>query len=181
MLIRAVSGGMEPSVYVLFGALVMCLALVHFLIYRHVRRLQRAAGGAAQVRWPDAGVEGAEDDLAGAPSRAQLVGLERLEAAVLADPGRRDLLEILAHIYYSRGDFARAIETYELALKGDPENVASLFFLANTCFLVHDTDRARQLWRRVTDREPHSRHGQRAAHNLDLLEKIQRTTRATEP
>src|SRR5262245_43796853 len=111
-------------VYALFAALVGCLLLVHYLIYRHVRGLERAATSRAEPP-PPAWVR----ELVIPPERGEVVGMDRLEAALARDPRRTDLVEILAHAYYCRRDLPRAFEAYQRVLDEDPDSERALFYL----------------------------------------------------
>jgi tetratricopeptide (TPR) repeat protein len=143
------------QVYLMFGVLVGCLLTVHYLIYRHVRRLERHATPGAEGVIP---VE-----------RGELVGIERLEAALARDPRRADLVEILAHVYYCRRDLPRALDAYHRALDEDPDSEMTHFYLGNVYFLSHEPERARVHWLRVVEIAPGSTHARWASERLEKV------------
>lgn len=146
---------LPPQVYAMFAVLVACLLLVHYLLYRHVRRLERVVTPRSDVVIP--------------LERGETEGLERLEAALARDPRRADLVEILAHVYYCRQDLPRALDAYERALEEDPESEMTHFYLGNVYFLQHDPERARQHWTRVVEIAPGSTHARWASERLEKV------------
>jgi tetratricopeptide (TPR) repeat protein len=165
--------GFELWVYGAFATLIGCLALVHYRLYRHFRHIQQTADVADRLEDRVVTTGGREwifdPELVTVFEQGALPGLELLESALVREPQRADLLEILAHHSYCRRDLGRAIELYRRALAIAPLSVQGHFYMGNVYYLNRDPENAIRHWTLTLEQGPESEYGSQARSCIQKL------------
>ena len=99
-------------------------------------------------------------------------GLDELERRVAAHPDDDDLLALLGFVYYTGGQWPRAIEHYERAIRINDASPSHHYYLGNAHFRAGQFVPARDQWERVVELDPAGRLGANAKRRAASLKKL---------
>ena len=88
--------------------------------------------------------------------------LKHAEQLIEEDPENLSLLEWVAFLHYTNGNYERSIELFKKLVKMDAKNEGHLYYLANSLYKVQKLTLARMYWKKVIMTNPEGKFAEKS-------------------